>query len=810
MTVETVTYRLEGTVQGVGFRPFVYRVAKALGVRGWVRNDAQGVTICATASPDVLRRFEETLQSEAPSAATIVSFRRIPTTPLEFSPDAIAFRILESDATESIGAFISPDLAVCTDCLRELHDPTNRRYRYPFINCTNCGPRFTIVEALPYDRPNTTMRRFVMCDACRAEYENPLDRRFHAQPNACPACGPHLELWDPHGTLLADREDALAQAVDAVRKGLVLAVKGLGGFHLVVDARNEEAVRLLRRRKRREEKPLALMAPSLSAVEIMGFLSERERCLLTSPTAPILLLRRRPEANVAPSVAPGNPYLGVMLPYTPLHHLLMESLGFPVVATSGNLSEEPICIDEHEAIRRLGGDEPIADLFLVHNRPIARHADDSVVRVVLGEEMVLRAARGYAPYSMAVETPFPTILAVGPHLKNTVAISSGKRVFVSQHVGNLETAEAFAVFRRVVDDFRELYALEPLLVVRDLHPDYLSSQFAENSGLSTQGVQHHAAHVFACMAERRVEPPLLGVSWDGTGFGPDGTVWGGEFLRINSEGSWERAAHLRTFPLPGGETAVKEPRRSALGVLAEVFGDAAYTMRTLPTLRAFREEELSVLRQALARRLNTPLTSSVGRLFDAIASLVGLRQRAAYEGQAAMELEWRLAGVDERSVYPLPLVDSVLDWEPLIRALLEDFRRGVSVGVLSARFHNALVEGILAVAERVGEPRVVLTGGCFQNVTLLEGAVRRLRERGFDVEWPRRVPPNDGGIALGQIFGAVRQSKSRTSDAEESPPEDSKTPPQRTRRQRPQKQTESPDDTPESLRIEGHRTSPPS
>lgn len=780
MTVETVTYRLEGTVQGVGFRPFVYRVANALGVRGWVRNDTQGVTICATALPDVLRRFEETIQNEAPPAARIVSFRRVPTILSKADFEEDTFRILESDATESVEAFISPDLAVCADCLRELHDPTNRRYRYPFINCTNCGPRFTIVEALPYDRPNTTMREFVMCDACRAEYENPLDRRFHAQPNACPACGPHLELWDPYGTPLADREEALAQAADVVRKGLVLALKGLGGFHLVVDARNEEAVRLLRRRKRREEKPLALMAPSLNAVEEMGFLSERERHLLTSPAAPILLLRRRPEANVAPSVAPGNPYLGVMLPYTPLHHLLMESLGFPVVATSGNLSEEPICIDEHEAIRRLGGDEPIADLFLVHNRPIARHADDSVVRVVLGEEMVLRAARGYAPYSMARETPLPTILAVGPHLKNTVAISSGKRVFVSQHVGNLETAEAFAVFRRVVDDFRELYALEPLWVVRDLHPDYLSSQFAESSGLPTQGVQHHAAHVFACMVERHVEPPLLGVSWDGTGFGLDGTIWGGEFLRVDADGSWERAAHLRTFPLPGGETAVKEPRRSALGVLTEVFGDATYTMQTLPTLKAFREEELRLLRQALARRLNTPLTSSAGRLFDAVASIVGLRQHVAYEGQAAMELEWKLANVDEKNAYPLPFVGGLLDWEPLVRALLEDFRRGVSVGILSARFHNALVEGILAVAEAVGESRVVLTGGCFQNVPLLEGAVRRLRERGFDVEWHRRVPPNDGGIALGQLFGATRQSKSRTSDAEESPPKDSKTLPPRT------------------------------
>jgi len=748
----TVTFRVEGTVQGVGFRPFVYRLARQLGVVGWVRNDSQGVTIRATASPETLGRFERALKTEAPPAAVVVSVRRIASPPEEPST---TFRILESDPSEAVTAFISPDIAVCPDCLRELNDPSNRRYRYPFINCTRCGPRFTIIESLPYDRPNTTMRRFQMCAACRAEYENPLDRRFHAQPNACPECGPHLELWDAKGTVLALREEALARTADAIREGLIVAVKGLGGFHLVVDARNERAVIQLRRRKHREEKPFALMAPSLAAVEEMCYVSELERRWLTSPEAPILLLLRRPEASVAPSVAPRNPYLGVMLPYTPLHYLLMNALGFPVVATSGNLSEEPICIDEFEALRRLGGTEPIADLFLVHDRPIARHADDSVVRVALGEVMVLRAARGIAPRSFALKDPLPSVLAVGPHLKNTVAISSGNKVFLSQHVGNLETSEAFEVFLRVVRDFRELYALEPVAVARDLHPDYLSSQFADRSGLPTVSVQHHLAHVLACMGERAVEPPVLGVSWDGTGLGSDGTIWGGEFLRVAADGSDERVAHLRTFPLPGGDAAVHEPRRVALGLLTEAFGDTA-AMRDLPTLRAFTDRERQAIQTALARGLNAPRTSSAGRLFDAVASLVGLRQRVAYEGQAAMELEWALHGIREAEAYPFPLANGVLDWEPMLRALIEDIRGGVPLGVMSARFHRALIEGIGAVAEHVGESRVVLSGGCFQNVYLLEGAVERLRSRGFVVEWHRHIPPNDGGIALGQIFGATR------------------------------------------------------
>lgn len=746
-SIQRLRLVIRGAVQGVGFRPFVYRLATEIGLRGWVLNSAQGVFIELEGEQPLLQQFVKRLHAEMPPRASIQSLEQSVLEPVGYR----TFEIRHSEEAGEKSALILPDIATCPDCLREILDPTNRRYRYPFTNCTNCGPRYSIIESLPYDRPNTTMRAFTMCGRCREEYENPLDRRFHAQPNACPECGPHLELWDERGNVLASHEEALRRAEDAIREGHIVAVKGLGGFHLVVDARNDTAVRRLRQRKRREEKPFALMYPTLQMVKAHCLVDEAEERVLGSPESPIVLLRRQRDNAVAPSVAPHNPFLGVMLPYTPLHRLLMHDLGFPIVATSGNLSDEPICTDEHEALHRLAG---IADLFLVHNRPIARHVDDSVVRVLSGREMVLRRARGYAPLPVLVKEPLPPLLAVGAHLKNTVALSVGRQVFISQHIGDLETPQALQAFRRVIADVKGLWEHQPQAVACDLHPDYLSTQTALRMGLPVVQVQHHYAHVLAGMAENEVSPPVMGVSWDGTGYGTDGTVWGGEFLLVTDMG-YERFAHLRAFRLPGGDRAIKEPRRSALGVLYEIFGEGA--LDRLGDL--FSQHEGHLLRQMLGQGINSPITTSAGRLFDAVASLVTRRKAVSFEGQAAMELEFLAHAVQGDESYPFAFLEGVphvLDWSPMVQAILEDLRQGVEPPRIALRFHNTLVEMTVAVAKAAGAERVVLSGGCFQNAYLTEQAVHRLGEEGFRAYWHQRVPPNDGGIALGQVVGAGR------------------------------------------------------
>ncbi len=749
-SIQRIRVVIRGAVQGVGFRPFVYRLATELGLRGWVLNSAQGVFVEVEGDAERLQLFLKRLETDKPPRAFIHSMEQSVLDPAGYT----TFEIRHSEEAGEKSALILPDIATCPDCLREIFDPVDRRYRYPFTNCTNCGPRYSIIEALPYDRPNTTMKAFVMCERCREEYENPLDRRFHAQPNACPECGPHLELWDEHGRVLAQRDDALLRTADAIREGLIVAVKGLGGFHLMVDARSEGAVRRLRERKRREEKPLALMMPSLEMVRAVCEVNEAEERVLRSPESPIVLLRRREQTGIAPSVAPNNPFLGVMLPYTPLHHLLMHELAFPVVATSGNLSDEPICIDEREALHRLAG---IADLFLVHNRPIARHVDDSVVRVLMGRELVLRRARGYAPLPVLVKEPLPSLLAVGAHLKNTVAISVDRQVFISQHIGDLETPQALQAFQRVIADVRELCAHHPQAVACDMHPDYLSTQTAHTLGLPVHAVQHHYAHALACMAENELEPPVLGISWDGTGYGFDGTIWGGEFLLVADTG-FTRFAHLRPFRLPGGDRAVKEPRRSALGVLFEMLGDSAFDLMR----PHFSERELTLLQQMLQQKIHAPVTTSAGRLFDAVASLVGLRQVVNFEGQAAMELEFLAHRVRTEETYPFTLrgqAPRVVEWTPMVTQILEDYRCAVPPALISARFHNTLVEMMVAVAHEAGLERIALSGGCFQNAYLTERAVFRLQAEGFRVYWHQRVPPNDGGIALGQLLGAVRPSR---------------------------------------------------
>ena len=748
--IERLRLTVRGAVQGVGFRPFVYRLATELALRGWVNNSSQGVFIEVEGAPESLKIFRLRLEKEIPPRAFIQSLESSFLDAVGFA----SFEIRESLEDGAKTAIVLPDIATCADCRREIFDAANRRYRYPFTNCTNCGPRFSIIESLPYDRPHTTMRIFEMCAACRAEYEDPLDRRFHAQPNACPACGPHLELWSASGAFLGKHHPALQAAAEAVRNGKIVAVKGLGGFHLLTDARQGDAVKELRTRKHREEKPFAVMFPALAAIEEICEVSAIEKRLLASPEAPIVLLKtKKIRPTISDAVAPGNPYLGALLPYTPLHHLLMRELGFPVIATSGNLSDEPICTDEMEALERLRG---IADLFLVHNRPIARHVDDSLVREMAGREMVLRRARGFAPLPVLTSENTAPILAVGAHLKNAVATSIGNQTFISQHIGDLETAPAFRAFENVIESFRKLYEIEPETVACDAHPDYLSTRFAHESNLPVLAVQHHYAHVLSCMAENAVEPPVLGVAWDGTGYGLDGTIWGGEFLRVG-ETNFERAAHFRTFRLPGGDRAVKEPRRSALGILYEIFGDAAFSMTELAPVSAFTNAELAVMRRMLENHLNAPFTSSAGRLFDAVAAIAGLRQTVRFEGQAAMELEFSIDGFETDEAYDFDLqTGGVIDWEPMIREIIADRKKDFAIREIAAKFHNTLVETIVRVARLTKENSVALSGGCFQNKYLLERAVRRLGEEDFKVYRHQRVPTNDGGIALGQTMAAKR------------------------------------------------------
>ncbi len=768
---------VRGAVQGVGFRPFVFRLATELGLCGWVNNSPQGVFIEAEGPRPQLEHFLFRLEKEKPPRSSIQSLEASWLDSVGYNE----FEIRESERGGDKTALVLPDIATCPDCLREIFDPANRRHLYPFTNCTNCGPRFSIIEALPYDRANTSMKHFRMCPQCQAEYDDPRNRRFHAQPNACPVCGPRLEFWERGSVafaeakfLVARNHTALKVAAKMIRRGGIIAVKGVGGFHLFADAANERAVSLLRKRKHREEKPFALMFPSLESVKAACEVSPLEERLLKSPEAPIVLMRRLKtdsrntqhgtRFSICEDIAPANPNLAAMLPSNPLHHLLLAELGFPVVATSGNLSDEPMCIDEREAVERL---HEIADGFLVHNRPIFRHVDDSIVRVMVDREMVLRRARGYAPLPIElkskVQSPKSKVsLAVGAHLKNSVALSVGNQVFVSQHIGDLETEQANKAFVRVTEDLQKLYDAQPEIIAADLHPDYLSTKFADETGnANTIHVQHHIAHALSCIAENEVEAPALAVAWDGTGFGDDGTIWGSEFFLVTDE-SVRRVASLRPFRLPGGDAAAKEPRRVALALVHECTGceHGSFAETKDKFLNGFSAAEIAALKLMLERGINAPQCSSMGRLFDAVASLIGLRQQTRFEGQAAMALEFALHDVRTTAAYPLPLVKNelltVLDWRPMIQAILMDAQCGIAKGEISATFHNTLVEAIVNVAKDVGVPRVALSGGCFQNRYLTERTVIRLREEKFQPYWHQRVPPNDGGIALGQIVAASR------------------------------------------------------
>lgn len=740
---------ITGAVQGAGFRPFIYRLAAEHHLCGWVINNSQGVIIEAEGEEVRLKAFIREIKENPPPHVLIQS--------LEFSSIPIkhftCFEIRESQDKGKKSALVLPDIATCPLCLAELFDPSNRRYLYPFINCTHCGPRFSIIENLPYDRPNTTMKSFIQCPDCEQEYRDPSNRRFHAQPNACPVCGPHVELWDHQGNILASQHKAIIKTAEAICSGQIVAVKGIGGFHLVVDARNEAAVAELRKRKRREEKPLALMAPSVDWIKQICQVSLMEENTLCSSAAPIVLLQKEknPAIPVAASLSPGNPCLGVMLPYSPLHHILLKELGFGIVATSGNLTDEPICIDENEALNRL---KDIADAFLIHNRPIKRNVDDSVLRIIMEQIFVLRRSRGYAPMPITLDEELPPLLAVGGHLKNTIAVSHGKNVFLSQHIGDLETNEAHETFLEITGSLQAMYEIKPGKIACDLHPGYLSTKYAEQSVIPKVKVQHHHAHVVSCMADNHLEGPVLGISWDGTGLGTDNTIWGGEFL-LSTKSDFRRIAHFRSFPLLSGEQSIKKISRVAIGLLYEMMGEAVFSQTSLAPIRQHSQNELSLFNSMLTRKINSPAVCSAGRVFDAVAAILDIRQTVSFEGQGAIELE-NIINPGITDFYEFSILANgephLLDWEPVIRAILADINDAVPVPVISAKFHNALIESIVNIAKRVKQNTIVLTGGCFQNRYLLENSVRRLGEEGFCPYWHHQVPTNDGGIALGQII----------------------------------------------------------
>jgi hydrogenase maturation protein HypF len=780
---------ITGVVQGVGFRPFVYSLARTSGLTGWVNNTSYGVDCVVEGEPGAIERFSRDVRELAPPRAVVESVEVTGIAPEGFT----AFEIRPSEVASGAMTLVSPDIATCPACLTELRAAADRRYRYPFTNCTNCGPRFTIISDVPYDRPATTMRDFPMCEQCRAEYEDPSDRRFHAQPNACHVCGPRLFLnvkgrapsgyeWDrvqekvprPHRAAEAERrrtDDILEAAAAMLLGGDVLAVKGLGGFHLACDATNETAVARLRERKRRWGKPFAVMFPDLEAVREHCDVSEEEEALLQGSVRPIVLLRTRdgasrlPERGLAPSVAPGLSEIGVMLPYTPLHLLLLAAVRTPLVMTSGNLSDEPIATDNEEALRRLA---PIADGFLLHDRDIYSRYDDSVVRVVEGRTEMVRRARGYAPFPLRLPAEtgrrgLPRVLAAGPEQKSTFCLTSGEYAFVSQHIGDLENAETLEHYETTLALYERMFRIEPELVAYDLHPEYLSTKYALGLGLPTVGVQHHHAHVASVTAEHGHADRVVGVAYDGTGYGTDGTIWGGEILLADWR-SFTRFAHLRPVPMPGGSAAVRRPARMALGLLLGLDRGLLEHPGFHELRKRLTTEELATLPAMVDRGLNSPLTSSMGRLFDAVASLSGVRDDALYEGQAAIELE-ALADPAETGAYRFGLIDGsplVIDPLPVIEAVLEDVASGESPCTVSARFHRAVVDVTVEVARRAadaaGTRTVAVAGGVFMNRLVLAGVVRGVEDAGLVALTHRDLPANDGGVSFGQAVVALARA----------------------------------------------------
>jgi len=752
-----VLIRVRGIVQGVGFRPFIFQLAHQHKLNGWVRNQSDGVEIEAAGPAQEIDAFIRDVSAKAPPLALVVE---VEVFDRAFSP-LNRFRIVESHSLPSRSTLISPDVCTCSDCLRELSDPLDRRFRYPFINCTNCGPRYTIIQDIPYDRDKTTMARFDMCQACRAEYDDPMNRRFHAQPNACWECGPEVWLESPGGERLAARDQAIADAVARLQEGAILAVKGLGGFHLAVQATDERAVNRLRRRKVREEKPFAVMFSDLNAMKHHCEVSAMEAQLLLDAKRPIVLLKRKHATDgspIAPSVAPRNRFLGAFLPYTPVHHLLFHESSYDaLVMTSGNQSDEPIVMSNEEA---RGSLRNIADFLLLHNRDIHMRCDDSVTRVLRRQPRPLRRARGYVPVPVFLRKPVPSILGVGAELKNTICLTRGKEAFLSQHIGDLENLETLHSFEHVIAHLEKILEIKPECIAHDLHPDYLSTQWAISQDHTPRlPVQHHHAHIASVMAEQRLEGPIIGLAMDGTGYGTDGTIWGGEILRVEDD-RFRRLGHFRTMLLPGGAGAIKEPWRMALSLLwslnpkhlNEAFADF---------LDRWPAEKVRIVVQMLERKIHTPVTSSCGRVFDAVSSLVGLRDVITYEGQAAIELEQAME--DDPGAYEGRVFKEqetwILDPLPMIELVVQDVRCGLSQGVIATRFHNGVVslleEAVRQVSGETGLRRVAISGGVFQNAYLFEHVVRSLTAGGLEVFSHVEVPANDACIALGQAYVAA-------------------------------------------------------
>ena len=741
---------ISGIVQGVGFRPFVYRLATRQGLTGWVNNATDGVHIEVEGTATEIDTFIDKLKQEKPAQAEIYSL-----TAYEI-PDRreSGFIIAESDAPSAAVPFVSPDIATCAACRTEISDSADRRYQYPFTNCTNCGPRYTIIRQTPYDRRSTTMNVFPMCEACQREFDDPADRRFHAQPNACPVCGPKYRLVDRQGNPLPldNGQNLIDQTRDLLHAGKIVAIKGLGGFHLACDAKNETAVTSLRQRKIREDKPFAVMAGSLAVVRKICLVSAAEQELLIGAVRPILLLYKAVDYDLAASVAPGNPRIGMMLPYTPLHELLLAADDIWVM-TSGNTSDEPIAYKNEDALLRLA---EIADFFLLHNREIHRRADDSVVRIVNEEPYILRRSRGYTPLPIKLEKPTVSVLACGGEMKNTFCLTHGQQAFVSAHIGDLENLSTYQYYTDSIQFYKTLLNITPEVVAYDLHPEYLATKYAKELALPQVGVQHHHAHIVSVMAEHGLEEPVIGVAFDGSGYGPDGTVWGGEFLTADCY-DYTRVAHCRYLPLPGGALAIRQPWRVAAVILSELYGDQIAAL-PIPFAGSLPPEWPTVLKAA-EKRINTPLTSSAGRLFDAAAALLGIRGGSVhYEGQAAVELELA-AGSRAGSLLPYSIGEGdikQLDFLPTFAAMVNRLQVCESPAELAASFHNTVAAAIVDMVKRIKKEtalrRVALSGGVFQNLRLLSAVEGRLRDEQFDVYRHRRVPTNDGGLSLGQAI----------------------------------------------------------